>query len=150
MIYKTHYAKGSLHMKKYLVYILCLVLIVSIAATASASTISVSKTLTSTSTYVNALVKPSHTMKATGSSSWNAPFSGASDSQRVVARVYQYRSSGIVVSSTWVYTGYSTTSHPYKSGYGKGHSYEVFLGAKVDDRDVGPITISGTFNSDYN
>ena len=137
-------------MKKYLVCILSLVMIISIAVTASASSKTISKTLTSTSTYVNALADSSYVTKSLSSSSWNAPFSGASDTQRVVARVYQYQSGGTVVSSTWVYTGYSTTGHPYKSGFGKNYTYNAFLGAKVDDRDVGPITISGHFNSDYN
>ena len=134
-------------MKKYLVCILSLVMIISIAVTASAKT--VSKTLTSTSTYINALADSTSETKSRNSSYWNAPFNEASDSQRVVVRVFQYQSGGTVVSSTWVYTGYSTTGHPYKSGLGSGQEYEVFLGAKVDDRDVGPITISGTFNPNY-
>lgn len=134
-------------MKKYLVCILSLVMIISIAVTASAKT--VSKTLTSTSTYINALADSTFETKSESSSYWNAPFNGASDSQRVVVRVFKYQSDGIVVSSTWVYTGYSTTGHPYKSGWGEEHEYKAFLGAKVDDRDVGPITISGNFNPNY-
>ena len=137
-------------MKKSISFILGIITVLTFVSSALAETTSasISKTLTSTTQYYNALAatgddSPSIDKLAT-KANWNAPFYGASDSQRVVIRIYQ---KGVdVVSSTWVYSGYSSTTHPYKTTFQK-KPMKVFLGAKVDDRDEGPITISGTFNS---
>lgn len=137
-------------MKKAITLILSLALIISVATSALAgdplpSSSAINKTLTSTSVYVNACV--SNCAKDGNHYSWNAPFNGASSSQRVVVRVYEL--GGDVRSATWVYSDISYTKHPYKTTYQ--HSpMTVFLGAKVDDRDIPPITISGTFNANVN
>ena len=132
-------------MKKTIALILSLALIISISTCAMAdypSSSSISKTLTSTSEYVNSCGSYCH--KDGDHSSWNAPFSGASSSQRVVVRTYELQ--GDVRSATWVYSGISYTTHTYKTTYQKSEM-DVFLGAKVDDRDTPPVTISGTFNA---
>lgn len=130
-------------MKKTIALILSLALIISMATCAMAATsTSVNKTLTSTSVYVNAC--DSNPKKAASSHSWNAPFNGASASQRVVVRVYELH--GDVRSATWVYSGLSYTTHSYKSDY-TNQEMTVFLGAKVDDRDTPPVTISGSFDA---
>lgn len=131
-------------MKKTITLILSLALIISMAACAMADTTrtSVNKTLTSTSVYVNAC---DNNPKKNGTShSWNAPFNGASASQRVVVRVYEL--DGDVRSATWVYSSLSYTTHSYKSGF-TNQEMTVFLGAKVDDRDTPPVTISGSFDA---
>lgn len=132
-------------MKKSIAFIICLVMIISLAACAFASDAdaTITGTLTSTSVYSN--VTPSYATKTKSSSNWNAPFNGASDSQRVVARVYKIQDTTYAASSTWVYSAYSTTAHPYKANYTG--IFTAFLGAKVDNRDEGPITVSGTFHS---
>ena len=132
-------------MKKLIALLLCMMMVASIASFASAAV--VSKTLTSTSTYVNALNGGGSVEKEDNYPKWNAPFYGASSDQRVVVRIYQYNDN--VVSSTWVYSDYSTTAHPYKSNF-QYQGINVFMGAKVDDRDEGPITISGAFNPNRN
>ena len=130
-------------MKKIIAFILNVALVISIATCATADTsASINKTLTSTSVYVNAC--SGNPTKAIGIGSWNAPFNGASSSQRVVVRVYELDQD--VRSATWVYSDLSYTTHSYKSGY-KNQEMIVFLGAKVDDRDTPPVTISGTFNA---
>ena len=120
----------------------------SLIVCASAETYvgNVAGTLTSTSTYVN-VTSPSCVVKKDDSTQWNAPFNGSSASQRVVVRIYKYGED--LVSATWVYSGISYTPHGYKTVY-QDVRMDVFLGAKVDDRDEGPITISGTFNANYN
>lgn len=131
-------------MKKTIAFIISLVLIVSCFTCAMAydSSSSINKTLTSTSTYVNSC--DDYCSKTGNYSSWNAPFNGTSSSQRVVVRAYEL--GGDVRSATWVYSDISYTTHSYKSGYAN-KSMTVFLGAKVDDRDTPPVTISGTFNA---
>lgn len=136
-------------MKKLIALLVCTMMLISIVIVSFASPATVSKTLTSTSTYVNALYGGGSITRNNGYKKWNAPFYGASDSQRVVLRVYQLGNTETVASSTWVYSAYSTTSHPYKAGFQSG-SIQVFPGAKIDDRDEGPITISGTFDPNRN
>lgn len=134
-------------MKKIAVFIISLVLVLCTAACAMAVT--VSGTITSTSTFVN--VTPSYATKYAGYTKWNAPFNGASATQRVVVRVYQLNNTSSAASSTWVYSGYSTTNHAYKTAFANlPNDITVFLAAKVDDRDEGPITISGSFNPNRN
>ena len=130
-------------MKKIVIFIISLLLVLCTAACAMAVT--VSGTITSTSSYVN--VTSSYATKTAGKTKWNAPFNGASSSQRVVVRVYQLNNTSSAASATWVYSGYSTTDHAYKTEFAKAtEDITVFLAAKVDDRDEGPITISGSFN----
>lgn len=135
-------------MKKTITLILSMALIIFIATSALAdypSSSSINKTLTSTSVYVNAC--DTYCTKDESHPSWNAPFNGASSSQRVVVRVYELY--GDVRSATWVYSDISYTTHAYKSGC-QNKKMDVFLGAKVDDRDTPPVTISGTFNANKN
>lgn len=125
--------------------ILSLALIISMATSAMAENYrssSINKALTSTSVYVNSC--SNNCVKDRYQYSWNAPFNGASTSQRVVVRVYELN--GDVRSATWVYSDISYTIHPYKIDYQKAEM-TVYLGAKVDDRDTPPVTISGTFNA---
>lgn len=132
-------------MKRAIAFIISLIMIISIAAFALADAdATITGTLTSTSVYSN--VTPSYATKNQNKKNWSAPFNGASNSQRVVARVYEADNTAYAASSTWVYTTYSTSTHPYKSDF-KNRTFSAFFGAKVDDRDVGPITVSGTFHS---
>lgn len=120
-------------------------MIISVATFAFANEdATISGTLTSTSVYNNATL--SYATKNKTKENWSAPFNGASNSQRVVIRVYEKDNTTYAASATWVYTMYSTSIHPYKVDF-RDRSFSSFLGAKVDDRDVGPITISGTFHS---
>ena len=129
-------------MKKIIALIMCLVVVLSIAAVASAAKLPINRTLTSTSIYENA-TPGKYIDKSTSNKQWRAPFDGAQADKRVVARTYKKHAD--VTSATWVYTTKSYTYHPFKAGaVAQGH-YEVFLGAKVDDRDIAPITISGRF-----
>lgn len=121
-------------MKKFFALLMCAIMLCMSMTSAMAATIS--GTLTSTTTLKN--VTPS--VVSVGNS-WVAAFNGASASKRVVARVH---SSSAAASATWVYSGYSGTAHPYKDEY-LGGGYVVVLRARVDDRDEGPITISGSF-----
>ena len=107
----------------------------------------ISKTLTSTTDYVNALTV-SYINKASTYSYWGAPFNGSSSNQRAVVRIYEYGNPS-PVSSTWVYSSLSYTKHPYKTGC-QTDPMHVFLGAKVDDRDYAPLTISGNFYANKN
>lgn len=102
----------------------------------------VSKTLNSTSEYVNALTV-SYINKMSTCHYWNAPFSGASSNQRAVVRIYEHENTH-PVSSTWVYSSLSYATHPYKADCQYTQMF-VFMGAKVDNRDYAPLTISGSF-----
>ena len=130
-------------MKKILTFGVLMVMAITLVATAFASTpnSAVSGTLTSTTVYV----RVTDYVDKAANKSWNAPFYGASDYQRVVVRVYQKGNTESAVSATWVYSDYSTTSHSYKASFQS--AFKAFLGAKVDDRDEGPITVSGNFHS---
>lgn len=121
-------------MKKFLAMILCAIMVCAVATNAMAATIS--GTLTSTKTFKNVT-----TTVAIEGSDWTASFTGASSTQRVVARVHAGYDAA---SASWVFSGYSTTPHDYKPEY-MYTSELITLRARIDTRDVGPITISGVF-----
>lgn len=121
-------------MKKFLAVLLCTMMVCAYATNAMAAPIS--GTLTSTTELRNV----TSAVESEGYY-WTAAFTGAASNKRVVARVHAGYDAA---SATWVYSGYSTTSHPYVDEYADGWAM-VTLRARVDNRDQGPITISGTF-----
>lgn len=134
-------------MKRFFVSVLVTISIISLISFALADYINqdpgtISKTLTSTSDYVRSITQLNINKQSTHTS-WNAPFSGVSDSQRAVVRIYESGNTS-PVSSTWVYTETSYITHPYKYSC-QTEPLHVFFAAKVDNRDEPPITISGLF-----
>lgn len=79
-------------------------------------------------------------------SNWHITWlsSNLSSKNRVVIRIYA--GEGTYASALWVYSSASTTYHPYKTGFGNGKAI-TYIGGRMDDRDVGPIIVSGIFHN---
>ena len=72
--------------------------------------------------------------------------SNVSPTHRAVTRVHDGYNAA---SSTWVYSGPSTTSHPYKTNY-QGAFFDLSYRGRLDDRDSGVLEFHGTFVTFFN
>lgn len=125
-------------MKKAIVFVLAAVLVLCCIASASAST-SFSWSGSTTSGF------PRWGDDQTSSGAkWHIDWdssSNISSSRRAVVRIL---SNGNYASSLFVYSTLSSNYHPYKDGYGYGLA-DTYIAGRLDDRDSGTLTVSGTF-----
>jgi hypothetical protein len=127
-------------MKKIIALVMCLAILCASVSALAYKTTSYSINTSSTSEYQIA----SSQVTTTGAN-WYITYSSGnlSGSHRAVTRVHK---GATAISSTWVYSGSSTTSHPYKSGYTGGGVSGVTFRGRLDDRDSGTLLMSGNFN----